>query len=189
MLHKSIFLTLLVIFLLAKAAICQTAFVKYIPYFLDSKITDVYRDSLKSAGVKPPFITYLTHRHNNEITYFIWTGRDGMNAVEITDSTISQPITNWQQHFMAALKLNVLAIRNTENKLRMIPPINPKTTQTLVMETTSRTYLIQYGSNTNYILDKTMDKDRAAFFRMLLADLLPLQYKWKIKKAYKRYAF
>ncbi|MDO7846076.1 hypothetical protein Q5H92_06900 [Hymenobacter sp. M29] len=153
---------------------------------MDERIIRSFQDSLKRERRSDRFITFLTHQREQDITYFIWAENNQMRVVQLTDSTISTPLTCPRPRFLAALDLPRLAVRQSEDRLRFMPPLNPKTTNSALVETAGRQYLIQQGSNNNYVLDRTKNQARAAFFRQLVEDLAPLQGHWHVARAYER---
>lgn len=165
----------------------QDIYVKDLPFYYDKKVVTHYKGSLKRTDLSSLFVTYLTKINNKEVTYIIWFKNNVMSVVQITDSTISKPLTTRQHHFMAALHLGKLAVRESENKLKFMPPVNSLTTDVAFIEVNRKEYVIEYVPNCNYVLDKKKNTSRDTFFRILAQDLEPLKERWQVATPYKRY--
>jgi hypothetical protein len=170
-------------------ASAQDAYVKYLPSYYDEKAVTHYKGTLKRTDLSSPFVIYITSIDNKQVTYVIWFKSKVMSVVQITDSTISKPLTTRQHHFMAALNLEKLAVRESENQLKFKPPlICPSSgSGAAFIEISRKEYVIEYGRNCNYVLDKKKNTSRAAFFRVLAQDLEPFKGKWQVATPYKRY--
>lgn len=189
--HKSSMcrLTLVISVLLLLCATkgpCQSPYIRSFPFHLDERIIHSFRDSLKRERRSDRFVTFLTHQREQDITYFIWAENNQLRVVQVTDSTVSTPLPCPQLRFLWALDLPRLAVRQAEDRLRFMPPLNPKSTNSALVETAGRRYLIQQGNSANYVLDRTKDQARAAFFRQLVEGLAPLQGHWHVARAYER---
>jgi hypothetical protein len=166
---------------------CQSPYLRSFPFHLDERIIRSFQDSLKRERRSSRFITFLTHEREQDITYFMWTENNQLRVVQLTDSTISTPLACPQPRFLAALDLPRLAVRQSEDRLRFMPPLNPQANNSALVEMAGRRYLIQQGVSSNYVLDKTKNHARAAFFRQLVEALAPLQGHWHVARAYERY--
>ncbi|MBF9143254.1 hypothetical protein [Hymenobacter properus] len=154
---------------------------------MDERIIRSLQDSLRRERRSAQFLTFLTHQRGQDITYFLWVENNQWRVVQLTDSTISTPLPCPQPRFLAARDLPRLAVRQSEDRLRFMPPLNPQATNSALVEMAGRRYLIQQGVYSNYVLDKTKDHARAAFFRQLVEDLAPLHGHWHVARAYERY--
>ena len=140
-------------------------YLKYLPGHLAQARVTFYRDSLQRRAVRPPFLTFLTSAHGQNVTYFIWLQGNSLNAIRLTDSTVSRPPTNKSQHFASLLNPGKLAVRQAEDRLKFKPPVNPGTTDILFVETSKQPYLVEYGRGAGYVLDAARDADRRYFFK------------------------
>ncbi|MBG8552557.1 hypothetical protein [Hymenobacter guriensis] len=165
----------------------QDPYVRHAPYYPDQRLTHPLQDSLQRNGLSTRFITLLTQHQHHDITYFIWFENHRMQVVQITDSTLSAPLICRSQRFSAVLDLPQLAIRESENRLRFVPPANARGTDIAWLEIDGQPYLIEHGPSAGYILAKTKNTSRTAFFRLLKQDLATLQRQWQVARAYTRF--
>jgi hypothetical protein len=143
-------------------------------------------DSLRKLKVDT-FFVFLTLKKNHPVTYFLWLKDGSAEALRITDSTISN-VHEIFEHFIKKMDLKNLAVRESEDKLRFKPPIDPAQSDLVLINISNKSYIIEYGRNPHYQLDPDRNKIRKDFIGSIKSDLKLVSGKWKSNRKYFRYA-
>jgi hypothetical protein len=169
----------------------QDKVLKSIPSYLDYATIKGYEDSLSKKQVDT-FITLLINTNPdyinmkpNDISYFIWIKGGLMNIIRITDSTISEP--QRIKSFVKLSNVQSLAIKEHENKLRFVAPLDGTEGDVVIIKLRGKSFLIEYGDNATFQpLDKNKNNSRQNFIEAIKAYLKPLSDKWIYNKSYNR---
>lgn len=164
----------------------QDRMLRDLPAYLDQAIIDKYQDSLQKIGITR-FITFLTTKNGLNVTYFIWPYENRLKVLEITDSSISKTKTI-RSDILNNIQIEKLAIRESERKVKMIPPvIDPTGSDLAFIVINKKKFLVESGRNTYYTLTVSRKKEREKFILDLHKQVNLFNDKWELDKKYNRF--
>src|SRR5580658_8841370 len=166
---KRFLLLISIIFCVNPQSRAQDAPLKLMPFYLDHDVITKYIDSLNRIKVDT-FIAVLTNKNKENFTYFVWVKNGCMNVTRITDSMISSPKIG-QQHFIQEMNMRVLAIRESESKLKFKPPVDPAQCDIVFVYIGNKSYIVEEGSHSDYQLNSSKNKRRSNFIKTIKSDI------------------
>jgi hypothetical protein len=171
--------------------------IKTIPFYYDQPVITKIIDSLSISERIDSLIIFMTNPSSTKdsdrnidqgtITYVIWMYNSKVNVIRITDSDISKPI---QSGIPLIIKddFKKIAIKESENKLRMKPPLSTYFCDVLIFNFRKRSYLFQCGSEcSGFKLDTSKSEARCALISSVETYISSGNWTWKTDRPYKRF--